>query len=266
MRKMISFAVKETIPCICCTKELDPGDKHTSRVSPARKLKNPGRFIPKGQLVKLDLWDDISEEARICRQCHIKLARIDSSEKSTASLRDEFKREICTISPNLNRDKGKKGNLVNLDFPERQLCETLQPIGEALFKGTYKDIANTILNTPKIYQNIEELFLKRISLECEHICGRKNPSILRTTKGATINNLTFDKVHDELLLRTPLLTKILKATTIKNEQDEKSKFWLPTICITASVLLKNRCVHMNGFQILINTILQHSSFTVSMST
>ena len=52
--------------------------------------------------------------------------------------------------------------------------------------------------------------------------------------------------------------------SIKYKQDERSKFWVPTISVAASVLLKNRCLHMNAFQILMNTIMHHSSQTVSI--
>ena len=34
--------------------------------------------------------------------------------------------------------------------------------------------------------------------------------------------------------------------------------------VAASVLLKNSCLHMNAFQILMNTLMHHSSQTVSI--
>ena len=38
--------------------------------------------------------------------------------------------------------------------------------------------------------------------------------------------------------------------------------WLPSVCAAASVLLKYWCKHLNAFQLLVNSILQHSSLTV----
>ena len=147
---------------------------------------------------------------------------------------------------------------------ERILPKDLEQLGKALCRGTFKEISNVAFKHTNIKKEIMKLFLKSIAKESEEMCSRKNPSILRKTKREDIVNFSFDSFVDELKVKAPVLCGALMVATVKNTHNQKSNIWIPSITVDASVLLKNRCLHMNAFQILMNTIMHHSSQTLSI--
>ena len=78
-----------------------------------------------------------------------------------------------------------------------------------------------------------------------------------------MKNFKFKLIDVELQKRAPILRSVLQTIGLRSSQYENDLFQLPAVCTAAAVLLKNRCSHMNAMQLLINSILQHSSLTVS---
>ena len=72
----------------------------------------------------------------------------------------------------------------------------------------------------------------------------------------------FERIGTELKTKIPLIRTVLLLIGYLQSKNITDMFWLASVC-TAAVVLKNRCTHMNAMQMLINSILQHLSITVS---
>ena len=253
--------------CVTCNKLLGNSGKHSYRVVPKSKCD----FVPKLELQRQNIPIAENDEGCICQPCRRKLLKIQNLRQELESANVNFTgqdNQNQNLEPNTPSNLQKERNVhLKIQYEnttrEKVLPPDLEHLGKALGRGTFKDKANAAFKHRYIKMELIKLFLKTIAKESEIMCSRKDPSLLRQTRREDIVQFKFENFVNELKIKAPVLCGALMAATIKNSHDENSNLWVPTITVAASVLLKNRCLHMNAFQIVMNTIMHHSSQTVS---
>ena len=88
---------------------------------------------------------------------------------------------------------------------------------------------------------MQQLFLKQIDSECSQLCSSKSPSCIRSPKVRDMKNFSFKKFDEELKTKAPQLSAVLKTARLRKSKREKhDAFWLPSVCMSAAVLLKKK--------------------------
>ena len=105
---------------------------------------------------------------------------------------------------------------MQVDWPSKTkvniLKEGLESLGKMLCRGTYSQIANAVWKHP------------------------------------TLKKHKFD---EELKTKAPQLSAVLKTASLrKSKREKRDAFWLPSVCMSAAVLLKNRSPYMNLLQLM----------------
>uniref|UniRef100_A0A7M5XET3 Uncharacterized protein n=1 Tax=Clytia hemisphaerica TaxID=252671 RepID=A0A7M5XET3_9CNID len=154
----------------------------------------------------------------------------------------------------------------------------LNPLAVCLLRGTYSDIAKKCWKHEVLKKEIFKLVQKDIDNETVMICKKKkivdgkktvSPSILQKTSKEDMMNFSLDKVMAELKQFFPMLSSILitvaKKTKASIQVDNSNHYKvINTICMAASILLKNRFAKMTSLQLYVSLIINHSSYTSSM--
>lgn len=76
----------------------------------------------------------------------------------------------------------------------RKLRVELEPLGKALLRGTWKEIARAAFRVTQIRAELLKLCLKEVSKECSNLVSPKHPSVLRKVSAMDMENLTLKKV------------------------------------------------------------------------
>ena len=109
---------------------------------------------------------------------------------------------------------------------------------------------------------MQQLYLEEVDRECTAMCSLKNPSCLRSLSKKDLQRFSFKKFNSELESKAPLFSAVLWTASVrKSKRDDE--FWLPSVCMSAAALLKNRSRCMNAMQLINTIILYHSGITVS---
>ena len=158
---------------------------------------------------------------------------------------------------------------VQVDWPSKTkvniLKEGLESLGKMLCRGTYSQIANAVWKHPTLKKHMQQLFLKQIDSECSQLCSSKSPSCIRSPKVPDMKNFSFKKFDEELKTKAPQLSAVLKTASLRKSKREKhDAFWLPSVCMSAAVLLKNRSPYMNLLQLMNTITIYHSGIIVSI--
>ena len=145
---------------------------------------------------------------------------------------------------------------------ERTIQPELEPLGRALLRGTWKEIASAVYRVKEIRSELIKCMLKQLSVECCDIISSKRPSLLRKTTASDIRKLSLANICHEMKERAPLLYSVMMTTATPNRKKYDATEWLPSVAIAAAVLLKQRCRMVNSVQLLIMTIIKFSRFQV----
>lgn len=145
---------------------------------------------------------------------------------------------------------------------ERNLPKDLESLRKMLVRGTYKQVARSSWQNPKLRKELQALLLKEIDKECNALCSRKQPSCLRSPSKDQLQTFSFAKLNKELKDRAPLLKAILHTACVNKRNASKPDEWMPTIGMAAAVLLRNRSSRLNAVHLLLSIFLYHSSWTV----
>lgn len=95
---------------------------------------------------------------------------------------------------------------------------------------------------------------------------------MRKTSRDDLLCFNYDKLDNELKEKSPLLRNVLlaasrrKTKAVREEEEQGNRdhlFWLPSVCVTAAILLKNRSPYMTLFQLLLSLIIHQFSYSVS---
>ena len=109
---------------------------------------------------------------------------------------------------------------------------------------------------------MQQLYLEEIDRECTAMCSLKNPSCLRSPSKKVLQSFSFRKFNSELESKAPLFSAVLWTASVRKSK-RGDEFWLPSVCMSVAVLLKNRSPCMNTMQLINTIILYHSGITVS---
>lgn len=130
------------------------------------------------------------------------------------------------------------------------------------------------------HKNVEEVILRKvenmIQNECQDLCAKKNPSILRSTGPDHLVKLRDVQVHNELRDRAPTLHRFLRAAAFnkraqrkkervdggrrnrvvgKNVRKDRS---VPAVSMAGSLLLRCRSTEMSANAYRISALLWHA--------
>ena len=122
---------------------------------------------------------------------------------------------------------------------------------------TWSDIARAAFEVKDLRLERVKLFLKENGKECCATVSAKNPSLLRKTSAAEIQDLSLKKAS---LLYSVLMTA---ATPVRNKRRNED-MWLPSVVVAASVVLKQCCRNMNTVHLMVTTLIKYTGFHVSV--
>ena len=174
-----------------------------------------------------------------------------------------YAQPLACASPKGNK---KTTVQVRVEWPSKTkvntLHEGLEALGKMLCRGTYKQIAAAVWKNPVLKKHVQQHFLKEVDRECTVLCSLKNKSCLRSPSKDDLKDFTFKKLNNELETQAPLFSAVLWTASMRQSKREDA-FWLPALCMSAAVLLKNRSPCMNAIQLLNTIVLYHSGIIVS---
>lgn len=177
---------------------------------------------------------------------------------------------VPPVSPIPAREPEEKKTRVQatVEWPSQTkvntLHEGLESLGKMLCCGTYKQIAGAVWKNPILRKYMQQLYLEEVDRECTAMCSRmKNRSCLRSPSKKDLQSFSFRKFNSKLESKAPLFSAVLWTASVrKSKRDDE--FWLPSVCMSVAVLLKNRSPPcMNAMQLINTIILYHSGIIVS---
>ena len=142
--------------------------------------------------------------------------------------------------------------LVNNPCTYRILPPNLRRIGLSLLNRT--SIVNAVLADSVLKEELLAAVVNELMRECDHLCGKKKVSTLRKSKA-----FSWEKLQSEWKEEAPTLYQILTAVATPRLAAEFSEDKLPSVCVTGSILLRSRNLHMSALQHLIGLILFHGN-------
>lgn len=135
-----------------------------------------------------------------------------------------------------------------------------------MLQGKWSDIARAVFRVGELRAEICKLFLKEIWKECCAMVSKKEPSLLRKSSAAEMQDLSLKKVSADLDNRCPLLYSVLMtaATPAQRKRSESiEEKLLPSVVVAAAVVLKQCCQNMNAVQLMVATLIKYTGFHVS---
>lgn len=149
---------------------------------------------------------------------------------------------------------------------ERKLPEDLTSLGKMLLRGTYKQIAAAVWKNPKIKKELQGFMAHDIDQECNQLCSKKNPSILRKTDKDSLLSFTMQKLYQEVEEKAPLLHSLLHAASHNKSsraKQTKEELMNAGTAMAAAICLRNRSKNMIAVQLIVTIILYHNNWLVS---
>ena len=145
---------------------------------------------------------------------------------------------------------------VNNPAQFRLLPCNLKHIGKALLYRS--DIADAILSSEKLKEEIIQRMLQQVNDECKHLCSLKLNSVLRSTKPKSLGEFNMLTLMSEWEKEAPLFFKFL--LTSIGPFDTRDDIAYPA-AMAGSILLKTRNIHMSALQHLTGLLLFHGNAT-----
>ena len=126
----------------------------------------------------------------------------------------------------------------------RTLSPHLSPIGVALCRGSWRNVAKALIECDEVCSIVLELILKQLSDQCEHLCEKvKFQSILRHSSLQNLLDFSWQSLIDEWRKEAPLLLSFLLTVVGPPRHRNKLKAKrvedrYPAVCTGGAVLLK----------------------------
>lgn len=137
------------------------------------------------------------------------------------------------------------------------LDKDLESLGKSLARrGSYKQIAAAAFRCHPLKNCLIMKTLDSLAKECNELCSRKKPSLLRKSDMA---EFSLRKLCLEWKERAPLFFGFLMTCATSRD---KGHDWLPGVAVAGSVLLKERNVHMNATASLFSVVARQSGIQV----
>ena len=155
---------------------------------------------------------------------------------------------------------------VSFKYPSKNVNKTLssayQSVGKALAHGVPSQIAGAIMNCQPLRQHVIEKVLKIASKEVTGLCSKSNPSMLRKSEKADLENFDFELLCHEWRERAPVFYAFLLTSCIN--QRTKSNTWFGSLALAGSILLKQRNAEMSSAASVMGVLLKSKSIEVRL--
>ena len=254
----------ELLICAICADEIKEKDGKFMLIPDKVRKINPYEEIQK-LTVEIDVKSD-----HICKKCYWDLVSISNSRK-------KMERDVNKLKNfNINGRTGLEETVKVIEerkFEEIKITQgnftkvlppQLEMLGKSLLYSRWREVSKAAFDTPVLQISLKENFCKILQKESEGLCNKKDPSILRKTSKDDIKSFNLVKLYKELSMRAPFLVKVLSLIGFNGYQARRDQdLHIPAVCVAAATLLKNRNQQMNAMQVMTNSIVQHSSLTVS---
>lgn len=153
---------------------------------------------------------------------------------------------------------------VSFKYPSKNVNKTLssayQSVGKALAHGVPSQIAGAIMNCQPLRQHVIEKVLKIASKEVTGLCSKSNPSMLRKTEKADLENFDFELLCNEWRERAPVFYAFLLTSCVNKRT--KSNTWFGSLALAGSILLKQRNAEMSSTASVMGVLLKSKSIEV----
>jgi len=140
----------------------------------------------------------------------------------------------------------------------RLLPDEESKIGRALAGGNLQSLANAVMEHRGLRDLVLLRFLDSIDAECTTLCRRSLPSTFRKISTPTLGEFNWELMVDELQAKAPTLLRVLSTICAHNDHRNQKKcgsMHYPSICMAASVILKERNREMCGLQSMMSLLL-----------
>lgn len=140
----------------------------------------------------------------------------------------------------------------------RLLPDEESKIGRALAGGNLQSLANAVMEHRGLRDLVLLRFLDSIDAECTTLCRRSLPSTFRKISTPTLGEFNWELMVDELQAKAPTLLRVLSTICAHNDHRNQKKcgsMHYPSICMAASVILKERDREMCGLQSMMSLLL-----------
>ena len=146
---------------------------------------------------------------------------------------------------------------------QRELGDDLEPLGKALVRGTFAQMANAAFKCNHLRQELLKRVLVDLRKEMIGLCSKKTPSKCRPSSPSSVVDITIEDICAEWSKRAPIFYAFLVTAGVpprRADVDTVNK--LPSIAVAGSVLLRERCKEINAVQHLISLIIKFSPYQV----
>lgn len=142
----------------------------------------------------------------------------------------------------------------------KELSGNFAKIGKALARGPLKRLAGAALADKKLGDEIIEKIAHMVTNECNSLCSRSKPSLLRKTGKEDLTNFSFKNICLEWKERAPIFYKVLMTCARRKLSDHVE--WLPSVAMAGSVLLKQRNSHMSATASVLGVLMKSKAIEV----
>ena len=140
---------------------------------------------------------------------------------------------------------------------KKRLPASLEPLGKAILRGTYEQIAAAAFRQPLIQRFLHEHFVREIGKQCDALRSTKVKSLLRKYSDEDMMDFSFEKLCLEWRERAPLFYHVLMICA-NPLHGIGSLDWIPSVALAGSVLLRERSKDMCAVALLVSRIIRDS--------
>ena len=145
----------------------------------------------------------------------------------------------------------------------RKLAEDMEPIGKAMLRGTYQQMAHKIWQHKILKVELMKYVVRAVAAECAELCSTKTPSMARKCGSEDMLNFQSEALCQEWREKAPLFYSILLSSALSSRRKGiETVTWLPSIALAGSILLRERSRGMDAKQLLVTTIIKSSGSQV----
>lgn len=131
-------------------------------------------------------------------------------------------------------------------------------VARNLLGGHAPSIAKAVMAMSDVRECLLNLFLADLNDECNKLCRRTDESVFRKMPVAAAMDFKWEPFITDLQTKSPLLYTILFSIASRSDRRNASKAGLahyPGICMSASIILKERNCEICGLQSVLSLLL-----------
>ena len=134
------------------------------------------------------------------------------------------------------------------------LSGSLKKVGKYVGRGNRISIAAAVIQNTSLRGEVLSSLCKEIQREVKSACSDAHDSILCMTSKPALENFTWERVWQELELKTPLLAATLTGLLPVSKRTQTNV--VPALCVCASIILKLQNQKVNVVQTMISLVLK----------